>query len=82
MIGPVILLVVGVVAGSFAGGVPGAVTGMMLALFITGAVAAGATIWAEQIGSVMIPEDARANAPCPPGFRRICARVYDRLLKD
>ncbi len=82
MIGPAVFLVIGVVAGSLAGGVPGAVTGVLLAIFITGAVAAGATIWAEQIGSVMIAEDARANAPCPPGFQRICARIYNRMLKD
>ncbi len=82
MIGPVVLLVAGVVAGSLSGGLPGAVTGALLALFITGAVAAGASIWAQQIGSVMIAEDARDNAPCPPGFGRICARIYDRLLKD
>ncbi len=82
MIGPAVLLLVGVVAGSFAGGIAGAVTGVLLALFITGAVAAGASIWAQQIGSVMIAEDARANAPCPPGFARICNRVYDQVLKD
>ena len=82
MIGPAVLLVVGVVAGSLAGGVAGAVTGVLLALFITGAVAAGASIWAQQIGSVMIPEDARANAPCPPGFKRICDRVYAVMLRE
>ena len=82
MIGPAVLLVVGVVAGSLAGGVAGAVFGVLLAVFITAAVAAGAAIWAQQIGSVMIAEDARANAPCPPGFKRLCARVYAVTLKD
>ena len=82
MIGPAVLLAVGVVAGSLAGGFAGAVAGVLLAVFITAAVAAGAAIWAQQIGGALIPEDARAHAPCPPGFRRICERVYDVMLRD
>ena len=82
MVGPAVLLVVGVVAGSLAGGVAGAVTGGLLALFITAAVAAGAAIWAQQVGNVMVREDALANAPCPPGFKRLCARVYAVMLRE
>ena len=82
MIGPAVLLVVGVVAGSFAGGIAGAVTGALLAVFMTAAVAAGAAIWAQQIGSTMVREDALANAPCPPGFKRLCDRVYAVTLRD
>ena len=82
MIGPVVLLVIGVAAGSFAGGLAGAVTGALLAAFISAAVVAGAAIWAQQVGSVMVREDALANAPCPPGFKRLCDRVYAVMLKD
>ena len=79
VIGPFVLLLVGLAAGAALGGWAGLVAGALIALGVVAAVVAGAAIWAEQIGSGLDPADARASAPCPPGFRRLCERVYRRL---
>ena len=80
MLGPVVLSLALGVAGWLAGDWAGAIVGVGLGLLVTVAVAAGATIWARQIGSLLEPEDARANAPRPPGFRRLTDWVYERTL--
>ena len=82
MIGPLALLVAGAAVGAAAGGLAGLVGGLLIAVGVIAAVAAGAAIWAQQIGSAMDPADARALAPCPPGFSAICARVYRRLERE
>ncbi len=82
MKGPLILLVLGVVAGWVAAGPAGAVGGLMLAAIVTMMVVVGAAVWANRIGAFLAPEDARAAAPCPPGFARLCAAVYARVLPE
>ena len=80
MLGPALLLIGFTVAGAVVGGWPGAVVGVAVAFGLTGAVAASAAAWAHQIGRVLEPDDARALAPRPPLFRRLCDWVYLRTL--
>ncbi len=81
MAGPLILALLGVVAGWVAAGPAGVAGGLMLAAIVTMMVVVGGVVWARQIGAYLAPEDARAAAPCPPGFARLCAAVYDRVLE-
>ena len=81
MSGPAVLLAVGAFGGAAAGGFAGAAAGVLIALGLIAAIAAGAAIWAQQIGSLLEAQDARANAPRPPGFGRLCDYVYDRALR-
>ncbi len=81
MIGPVLVTAVSLIAGALTGGLGGLAAGLLIAIGINVAVAAGAAIWASQIGSILELEDARANAPCPPGFSRLCDAIYSRALR-
>ena len=80
MIGPLLLTAALAVAGGFAGGAAGTVVGAGLGILVTAMVAAGAAVWARQIGALLEPEDARAVAPRPPGFGAVVEWVYDRTL--
>jgi hypothetical protein len=80
MIGPIVLPIGFGIAGWFAGDWAGLVVGIGVGLLISVAVAAGATWWARTIGVLLEPEDARANAPHPPGFGPMCDWVYDRTI--
>ncbi len=81
MIGPAVVFGVFMIGGALAGGWAGAAGGAVIAVGLIAAVVAGAAIWAQQIGSQLDIEDARDNAPRPPGFARLCDYVYERVLK-
>ena len=49
-------------------------------LFLVGAVAAGAAMWATRIGSLLDPEDAWEMAPRPPLFGGFVDAIYRRTL--
>ena len=78
---PVLLPIALGVAGWFTAGWAGAVTAFGVGLLIDVAVVAGAALWARQIGSLLEPEDAWAEAPRPPGYRRLVEWVYGRTLR-
>jgi hypothetical protein len=80
MYGPIILLVALTVAGALSGGWAGAVVGGGVAVLVTLAVAAMAAAWADRIGRLLEPEDARRLTPRPPGFGPLCDAVVDRVL--
>lgn len=80
MIGPFLLLIGFTTAGAFTAGWAGAVGGALLAVCLTGAVAAAALAWMNTIGRHLEPEDAWENAPRPPLFRRLVEAVYRRTL--
>ncbi len=82
MTGPYVLVIVGAAAGALLGGWPGLVAGFIIAIGVVAAVAAGATIWWQQIGAALDPADALAVAPCPPGFSAICNRIYRRPERE
>ncbi len=80
MTGPLALAAAGIAAGAVAGGWGGAAGGLLMAALLTLTVAIGAAVWAQRIGVHLEVADARATAPCPPGFGRLCRYVYDRTL--
>ncbi len=80
MLGPVLLLVGFSVTGAVCGGWAGAVAGAAIAGLLTAAVAASAVMWALHIGRMLEADQAKALAPRPPLFRRLCDWVYDRTL--
>jgi hypothetical protein len=82
MLGPILLPIAFGIAGWFSGEWAGLISGIGVGLLFTVAIAAGATWWARSIGAVLEPEDARANAPRPPGFGRLCDWVYERTISD
>jgi hypothetical protein len=82
MLGPLLLVAAFTLAGALAGGWAGGVVGAAAALLAAGAVAVSAAAWAHRIGRVLEPDDARAVAPHPPLFGRLCDWVYDRVLGD
>jgi hypothetical protein len=82
MLGPLLLTAGFGIAGWFAGDAAGAVVGIGVGVLFSVAVVAGAAWWARTIGALLEPEDARANAPRPPGFGRLCDWVYHRLMPD
>ncbi len=82
MSGPLILALLGVAAGWVAAGPAGAAGGLMLAAIVTVMVVVGAAVWAQRIGVFLAADDARDAAPCPPGFARLCAAVYARVLPE
>ena len=80
MTGPVLVAVVAVGIGAATSGPAGVVGGLVVAATVTAGVALGAIGWCRQIGVHLDPADARAAAPCLPGFRAVCDFVYDRRL--
>jgi len=80
MLGPILLPIGFGVAGWFTGDWAGLIVGVGVGLLISVAVAAGAVWWSRTIGDLLELEDARANAPSPPGFRRLTDWIYDRTL--
>ena len=70
MIGPVILLVGGVVLGVTYGGLAGAVIGLSMGVMSVGGI----------VGPMLEPDVAWAEAPRPPGFAGLCDWVYRRQL--
>jgi hypothetical protein len=80
MFGPLLLSFGFGIAGWFTGDAAGAVVGIGVGVLFTVAVAAGAAWWARTIGVLLEPEDARANAPRPPGFGTLCDWVYERTI--
>jgi hypothetical protein len=80
MIGPILLVVGAATVGAVTDGVAGAVGAGLAGLTVVAAVAAGAAFWAIRIGRLLDPEDARAHAPRPPLFGRLCDAVYRRTL--
>jgi len=81
VIGPLLIVIVATVAGAWSSGWAGAVAAGFTGLFLVGAVAAGAAMWANRIGSLLAPEDAWAEAPRPPLFGRFVDAVYRRTLE-
>jgi hypothetical protein len=82
MVGPMLAILGFGIAGWLSGDAAGLTVGVGLGLLLTAAVAAGAAWWAQSIGSLLEPEDARANAPRPPGFGPLCEWVYARTLGE
>ena len=80
MLGPIILPIALGVAGWFAGEWAGVVVGAGIGLLVSVAAMVGAIWWSQSIGDLLEPEDAWANAPSPPGFRRLTDWVYHRTL--
>jgi uncharacterized protein (DUF58 family) len=80
MYGPLILLIALTVAGALSGGWAGAVVGAGVAVLVTLAVVAMAAAWANRIGRLLDPEDARRLTPRPPGFGPLCDAVVRRTL--
>jgi len=81
MLGPILFPLGFGIAGWFAGNGAGLAVGIGVGLLISFAVAAGATLWAQTIGSLLEPEDAVANAPRPPLFGGLCDFVYERTIR-
>jgi hypothetical protein len=81
MLGPTVLPLAFGVAGWIAGEWAGLIVGVAVGLLVSVAVMVGAIWWSNQIGALLELDDARANAPSPPGFRRLTSWVYDRTLK-
>ncbi len=80
MIGPIVLVAVAATAGALAAGWAGALAAGFSGLFLVGAVAAGAAMWATRIGSMLEPGDAWEAAPRPPGFGTLVDAIYRRTL--
>jgi hypothetical protein len=80
MLGPIVLPIGLAVAGWVAADWAGAVVGAFVGLLFSVAVMVGAIWWSRTIGDLLEPEDARANAPSPPGFDRLTGWVYRRTL--
>ena len=80
VIGPLLLLAALTVAGALSGGWAGAVVGAGVAVLVTLAVAAMAATWADRIGRLLDPDEARRLAPRPPGFGPLCDAVVARVL--
>lgn len=81
MIGPILVPVAISTAGAFSAGWAGAIVGFGVGLLIDLAVILGAALWSRQIGALLEPEDALANAPRPPGFGKLVDWVYARVLR-
>ena len=81
MIGPILVVVGGVVAGALAGGLAGAGAAGVTGLALVGAVAMAAASWARRIGVLLEPEDAWEMAPRPPLFGGFVDRIYRRTLE-
>ena len=73
-------MIVAATAGALAAGWAGALAAGFTGLFLVGAVAAGAAMWARNIGSLLEPEDAWEVAPRPPLFGGFVDAVYRRTL--
>jgi len=80
VIGPLVLFVALTVAGALSGGWAGAVVGGTVAVLVTLAVAAMAASWADRIGRLLDPDEARRLTPRPPGFGPLCDAVVSRVL--
>ena len=81
MLGPILFPLGFGIAGWISGDGAGLTVGIAVGLLVSVAVAAGAAWWAQAIGSLLEPEDARANAPRPPLFGQLCDWVYDRTIR-
>ena len=81
MIGPLLIVIGATTAGALASGWAGAVAAGFTGLFLVGAVAAGAAMWAGRIGALLEPEDAWSVAPRPPLFGRFVDAIYRRTLE-
>lgn len=80
MLGPILFPIALGVAGWFSGEWAGLVVGVAVGLLVSVAVMVGAIWWSRTIGDLLEPDDARANAPSPPGFGRLTDWVYARTL--
>lgn len=80
MIGPVVLLVGGVVLGTTYGGLAGAVIGLSMGAMSVGGIVVLASAWAQRVAPMLEPDVAWAEAPRPPGFAGLCDWVYRRQL--
>ena len=68
-------------AGALSAGWAGAVAAGGAGLFLLAALAAGAAMWAKNIGSLLEPEDSWETAPRPPLFGRFVDAIYRRTLE-
>ncbi|MBU1227383.1 MAG: hypothetical protein KJ698_09275 [Actinobacteria bacterium] len=81
MIGPLLIVIGATVAGALTAGWAGALAAGFTGLFLVGAVAAGAALWATRIGTMLDPGDAWEVAPRPPLFGGLVDAVYRRTLE-